>query len=426
MDFLFSLVDGRPIDPKLIRVVPLLKRVSNAVPKPPSPTRVKRIAGCSWSAFRGITLIGHKYEIDIERKMGDLFLNLASSRVVIGKARKNLEDREKVKGLDENGSSGRVDRNEQSSTSKGAASLKCSETSRRLDMAPPEMGVFADANKNYAKSINRIFNATKVSKKLILDETTEQTISRTNRGKKIQAIGKTKKNGGGGGGGSSSSSSEKRSEENSSPEVEEVPKNEALNCSIIENIAERIKRRKFKSSTTLSNTSSLTLNRKKNSLKVSGKQRKKMMKESEKVVDAVDDSAEKSPARLRSDKNRDKKSKESVNGSLVVGNTNENLKEENNCDLEREIIQEQSRTEIIISQEKKDFELAMRLQAQFDDMARIAGRTRGSKRAMALNHDNSNHFIDLEMDRSSRNTAKRADATQTRKQRRKPRKQSVK
>lgn len=50
--FLYLLSDGKQIDPKLIRVIPILKKVSNAVPKPPSPTHMKRI-GCSWSAFRG-------------------------------------------------------------------------------------------------------------------------------------------------------------------------------------------------------------------------------------------------------------------------------------------------------------------------------------------------------------------------------------
>lgn len=47
------ITDGRQIDPKLIRVVPVLKRISNVVPKPPSQAHLKRIIGCSWSAFRG-------------------------------------------------------------------------------------------------------------------------------------------------------------------------------------------------------------------------------------------------------------------------------------------------------------------------------------------------------------------------------------
>ncbi|XP_043288714.1 E3 ubiquitin-protein ligase RNF169-like [Venturia canescens] len=371
--------DGRPIDPKLIKVVPILKRVSNAVPKPPLPTHLKRILGCSWSAFRG-------------------------------KARKHMEEREKAM-AGENGT-GSVDQSEQP-TSKRIQ--KCSETSKRLDVGGPEVGVFADANKNYAKSINRILNGTKVSKKLILDETAEST-SRSSRGKKIQAIGKTKKSGG----------PEKREEENgsenSSPE-EGPPKGVGVDSSTVENIAERIKRRKLENSTTLSkNSSTSSQKRKENSQKIAGK-RRKVTEDSDKV-DSIENSPDQSPTRLRSDKNRDKKSKNLQNGALTG---NSDFHEENKCDLDREIIEEQSRMERLISQEKKDFELAMRLQAQFDDMERIAGRTRGSKRAMALNHDNSNHFIDLKIDRLSRNTAKqRPDATQTRKQRRKPQKQAVK
>ena len=50
----FLLADGRSIDPKLVRVVPIFKRVTNVVPKPPSPMHAIRNLGCSWSAFRGI------------------------------------------------------------------------------------------------------------------------------------------------------------------------------------------------------------------------------------------------------------------------------------------------------------------------------------------------------------------------------------
>lgn len=53
LTLLYSLVDGKHIDPKLIKVVPILKKMSNAVLKAPSPTCLKRIIGCSWSAFRG-------------------------------------------------------------------------------------------------------------------------------------------------------------------------------------------------------------------------------------------------------------------------------------------------------------------------------------------------------------------------------------
>ena len=51
-------------------------------------------------------------------------------------------------------------------------------------------------------------------------------------------------------------------------------------------------------------------------------------------------------------------------------------------DLDERFIEEQQRMERIIAQEKEDFELAQRLQAQFNYMERIAGRTRGSRRAV--------------------------------------------
>ena len=44
--------EGKQIDPKLIRVVPVIKKAMHALPKPPTPTNSKRIIGCSWSAFK--------------------------------------------------------------------------------------------------------------------------------------------------------------------------------------------------------------------------------------------------------------------------------------------------------------------------------------------------------------------------------------
>lgn len=47
-----------------------------------------------------------------------------------------------------------------------------------------------------------------------------------------------------------------------------------------------------------------------------------------------------------------------------------------------EVIEEQQRMERLLLQERQDFELARRLQAKYDDMERIAGRTRRSRRAV--------------------------------------------
>lgn len=44
--------DGRQIDPKIVRVVPVLKRIGNPVFRAPSVGHFRRI-GCTWSAFKG-------------------------------------------------------------------------------------------------------------------------------------------------------------------------------------------------------------------------------------------------------------------------------------------------------------------------------------------------------------------------------------
>ena len=55
---------------------------------------------------------------------------------------------------------------------------------------------------------------------------------------------------------------------------------------------------------------------------------------------------------------------------------------EKNVLSDEEIIKEQERMERLVIQEKEDFELAQRLQAKFDEMEGIAGRTRRSKKAI--------------------------------------------
>lgn len=49
---------------------------------------------------------------------------------------------------------------------------------------------------------------------------------------------------------------------------------------------------------------------------------------------------------------------------------------------DEEVIEEQQRIERLLLQEREDFELACRLQAQFDEMERIAGRTRRSRQVI--------------------------------------------
>lgn len=54
---------------------------------------------------------------------------------------------------------------------------------------------------------------------------------------------------------------------------------------------------------------------------------------------------------------------------------------------DEEIIEEQQRIERLLLQEREDFELARRLQAQYDEMERIAGRTRRSRKAIESERD---------------------------------------
>lgn len=61
------------------------------------------------------------------------------------------------------------------------------------------------------------------------------------------------------------------------------------------------------------------------------------------------------------------------------------LTDNSNKALRVEVIKEQNRVEKVSRQEQDDFELARRLQAEFDVMERVAARTRGcSKRAVAV------------------------------------------
>lgn len=65
-------------------------------------------------------------------------------------------------------------------------------------------------------------------------------------------------------------------------------------------------------------------------------------------------------------------------GSNAIGN-----RVNDKFDLsDEEILEEQQRIERLLLQEREDFELARRLQAKFDEMERIAGRTRRSRRAV--------------------------------------------
>ncbi|OXU22109.1 hypothetical protein TSAR_000661 [Trichomalopsis sarcophagae] len=136
--------DGRQVDPKLIRVVPKLKRISNAVPKPPTPTHLKKAFSCSWSAFKKIT----------------------KQQQTSKKNSSNVQQQQETKKTERKGDHSRV-------ASKSRKSLQVLERNSEVDF---------DSNKNYTKNVGKIVNGTKVSKKLNLDEQpNERTIKQQSR-----------------------------------------------------------------------------------------------------------------------------------------------------------------------------------------------------------------------------------------------------
>ncbi|KAL7302510.1 hypothetical protein TKK_0005152 [Trichogramma kaykai] len=122
--------DGRQIEPKLIRVVPIKKRKSSAVPKPPMLNRQKKGLGCSWSAFKRVT----KEQVPL------------SNELQIGQQTNSKLEIKK--------------------TDKVRSGPRSSKTLQELDVAG-----FDSNNKYYSnRNGNRIVNGTKVSKKLNLDD----------------------------------------------------------------------------------------------------------------------------------------------------------------------------------------------------------------------------------------------------------------
>ncbi|XP_076638772.1 uncharacterized protein LOC143350578 [Colletes latitarsis] len=379
--------DGRQIDPKLIRVVPVLKRISNVVPKAPSQAHLKRIIGCSWSAFRGKTKQSFKekdaYKEDadgVEQKPSTSFdqSQLISSKVTKSQIHDNI---------------------------------------RKIDF----MSDVFDSNKNYAKNANRIINGTKVSKKLTLDDYMAF--------EKIQKFWKPH---------ARNSTCSSASVKVSSPCDEEFAM-QAEDDATMENIAERIKRRKTnadkKNSSRVSSLNSEPevaakrstrkrlcrkedLEYKTDDVHVTVQKRSRTKftrialsksKQRGRAKQSSTESSEKSDASVGSNcvgssalRKGTRKSRQANSSSVNSDNYNssescseaqECMSENNNTTelgistekgvlSDEEIVKEQERMERLVIQEKEDFELAQRLQAKFDEMERIAGRTRRSKKAI--------------------------------------------
>lgn len=382
---------------------------------------------------------------------------------------------------------------------------------RRLDLVPE---LSFDSNKNYAKNINRTINGTKVSKKLILDEhVTSGKVQKTWRSQiKNSLMGKSKRQ---------KNIWSNRKDVEFILDKEEVNDNvtnsdpsfnnakERLECNeqeednrdniAVENIAERIKKRKVnikrKNSqveqdkileadsgdeskpTNKRGIRKRTLSRKGNNqtsasersavsvqkrIKLNCSHKPTLRNKSENIkndVDSLNTSCKtiihglrKSSRNIKTvvnnsskkydqdvlnkeNPNNNKHNYDRLNSCLVSqgtisNNTNSATINNENVLSNEEVIKEQERIERLVLQEKEDFELAQRLQTKFDEMERIAGRTRRSRKAIESG-DISLDLYKIEVGRTvhkvaSTHTAKRSTLNQTvsseTKQRGRPRK----
>ncbi|KAM0731316.1 E3 ubiquitin-protein ligase rnf168 [Formica fusca] len=415
--------DGKQIDPKLIRVIPVLKKASNAVPKPPSPTHMKRIIGCSWSAFRG--------RIKQDAKQKQAAHNLEET----------LIDQQPSTSLDHS----------QTVSNKSMTKPHTNDVIRRLDFVPEPS---FDSNKNYTKNANKIVNGLKTSKKLDDESDAKKTRKSWRTRVRNGMIVKSK--------GNRNLRSNKRAagltlnvidEEEDDPmdsfgKVSPQNDEQDSDCDdvAVENIAERIKRRKenmeketskreIESNTSKKSRAAMkkkTLSERRDespatdhvpfstveesaevNIEHSGPRRtkrRKISRTSQSNTEALEriefSSDTNGKVNLRkSTRNLTKVSKSSDHVSDGARNKNNNrfnydsppessdeteecVPESNHvvgtCVKElpsdKEAIEEQQQIERLLLQEKEDFELARRLQAQFDEMERIAGRPRRTRK----------------------------------------------
>ncbi|XP_003706932.1 uncharacterized protein LOC100878201 isoform X2 [Megachile rotundata] len=426
--------DGRQIDPKLIRVIPIFKRISNVMPKPPCQSHLKRIIGCSWSAFRGKTKQSAKekelYREEVEQKPSTSYNQspIISNKIVKSQIHDSI---------------------------------------RKLDFASEAS---FDSDKNYTKGTNKIINGTKVGKKLISEENRDAKkvekswkshirngmVCKSKRQKNlwikkdVRIVTAMKyvddiemRN-------STSSSMSVKISSSHDEEIEVQREGEMT----VENIAERIKKRK--TNTDKKNSNSMCLLNSESEAIVKKNTRKRLYRKPNLECNVTDDtvsvtiqkrsktkhsktalpkskqqraarrgkqssteSFEKSDGSLRlscqinnfslrkttrkaktdnsinsehdiSDENMDSNNYDSSESCSELhecmsenNNTTETRTiEEKNILSDEDIVKEQERMERLVIQEKEDFELALRLQAKFDEMERIAGRTRRSRKAI--------------------------------------------
>ncbi|XP_076662246.1 uncharacterized protein LOC143365710 [Halictus rubicundus] len=432
--------DGRQIDPKLIRVVPVLKRMSNVIPKPPAQAHLKRIIGCSWSAFRG--------------KSKQSFKEKEASK----------EDSEAIE--------------QKPSTSYNSQSQvvpKRTTKAQSQDTGQKQLDLVAemsfDSNKNYAKSSSRMVNGARFGEKLSLEDQLDmekiQKAWKSHVGNGMACKSKrqrnlwSKKEGRNATASKYTEDIEARHSTSSSASVKvSSPCDEDFEVQgedhvTMENIAERIKRRRTNVDKKENGLSSLSLESeagiaKRNTRKrlcrkedleykinedvpamvqkrsrtkfVRGTLSKSKQRRACRSKQSSTESSEKSDASASSGFNlanfgRRKAARNPRHAVSSSGNSEqdpmfenaddanynssescselpETVPENNNTTTEVEmsternvlsdelIVKEQERMERLVIQEREDFELAQRLQAKFDEMERIAGRTRRSRRAI--------------------------------------------
>ncbi|XP_033209906.1 E3 ubiquitin-protein ligase RNF169-like [Belonocnema kinseyi] len=378
--------DGRQIDPKVIRVVPILKKVSNAVPKPPSPSRVKRNLGCSWSAFRG------KIQDSRMSKVTQVEISEPESKPV-------------------------------TSTQITTATLVKPQVSDKLDQAPD---MSFDTNKNYAKNINKIINGTKLSKKLNLEsnegvEKAKKSWESCNEPKSTCDSDDPDAN---------NTDGESVNSEASSSRTQKVYSEECP----VENIAERIKKRKTHTKIRYNNNTEDFVRRSsrkratavhyvaddfesfdENSEVEDEPPKRKRVRKTAPKLEKVKRVVEISPSKIISGppeltmeapqkKRRGRKPKpvEVQSSSIENDNFETGEKSTNVSGCDDVIISEQKRIEMQLLQEQKDRELAERLQAQFNEWESMAGRTRNSRRVFESGNEG---VLGLELGRRGRRNA---------------------
>lgn len=376
--------------------------------------------------------------------------------VIAGKSRKVLKQEEPVassvlKKVPEREPSTSSLQSQQQTNSSKLGKSQISETVRRLDLSSE---ISYDGNKNYAKNINRIINGTKVSKKLILDEEvgSEGTSNATNgdnpgkfkRRKQNSSSNEREESESDGkinDSGDEAHTSNSTNDHRSHPNQRQPATDDSDDAEVpaVENIAERIKKRKILRGR---NTSSSAVSRKRRkvaekktttisksmnpvetqeaigSQPLKGKHRKGRDEDidsqtesvqdenpSESSVESMDidpviediagnvEGAATTCSSKRSTRNSVKGRQDAEKTRTPVKGTrrpvarrrfddknpglgSDLVEEEDDDD---EVVREQKRLEELVLQEKKDFELAQRLQAKFDEMERISGRTRGSR-----------------------------------------------